>query len=135
MVLYFLLLFEALSCIPFPIDKQAFKFDFTNDSDGDLFIIVDLLPNDDRISPGSDYQLLQSHESGIYASHPWQMIVKDSMYLYILDSHEIVFLKDVGTHTVNEKQIAQITDEMILSVLTVYHKDLVPGTNRSFSYP
>lgn len=136
-IVLFLLLFAfvVLSCIPIAEDKQAYRLDFSNNSDIALFVIVDLVPDDGIISSGSYYQKVLPHQSGIYANHPWQTIVKDSMSLYILDATEIVFFKEVGMHTVEEAQIDLISKEMVLSVLTVHHKDLVPGTNRSFSYP
>ena len=99
-------------------------------------VVKDFDTQDERVSPGSDFETMRPKQHGITASHAWQTIISDSLHLYVINPEDLK--EDFGSRGVlNESQAIMIKDDIILKVFTIHHNDVVPGTEVSFifNYP
>ena len=61
---------------------------------------------------------------------PWYDVVKDSMYLYVIDESKIHLSIERGF---TQENAEELTPDMVLARFTVYHQDLY--SQYSVSYP
>ena len=127
-IFFLALILLCLACGPIDI-KYRFRFD--NNSEKDIYIIFDLNPNDEMISTGSlCYYVIASNYKYIYNNRPWDTVVKDSTYMYVIDANMIHLPCD----RLSEENVELITPQMILARKTVFHSQLT-DKHFSISYP
>ena len=105
------------SCGAFDRD---YKFYFYNHSSRDISIIIDLNAKDEIISYGSWAETIgASTYRSVNAYKSWDKVVKDSMHIYVMDAEQILLPNDY----LSEDLIEKIEPEMILTRMTVTHRD------------
>lgn len=118
------------SCIP--LGSVHYRFKFVNNSEKDVYIVVDTNTDDECISSGSLYDYVFANNwRFIENKRPWAEIIKDSAYVYVLDASLIDLLPLEVFLSVDKCET--ITQEMILDRITVHHKDA--STMFTLSYP
>ena len=84
--LLLLLLASSLlvSCVLFA--DQIYSFDFTNNTDESIGLIVDFSPKDNTITKGSYYvkEIIPGKKVSVDNDDSWDRMVKDSMHFYIV---------------------------------------------------
>ena len=122
------------SCVG-PID-HTYEFKFFNNSEKDIYIVVDTAPLDEVITIKSVCWYCRANKWRYIEDRqtPWDEIVKDSIYLYIIDASMIKLSTERGF---TQDDADRITPEMLLSIITLYHSETVNGHHRIFSvyYP
>ena len=98
--------------------QKIYTFGFTNNSDKDIWLIVDLYPEDKVITPGSYAMFFDAH-SGPYPvrrkDEPYEAVAKDSIHLYILDRgalHNNIDMED-------EEKVSAIDEDYFLALITI----------------
>ena len=98
--------------------QKIYTFGFTNSSDKDIWLIVDLYPEDKVITPGSYAKFFAAH-SGPYPvdrkDEPYEAVAKDSIHLYILDRgalHNNIDMED-------EEKVSAIDEDYFLALITI----------------
>ena len=119
-----------LSCFPLVMDLKYF-FKFYNNSDEDVYVIIDMEPQDEIINVGSEVDWCGANSfQSIINKKPWYEVVKDSMYLYVIDESKIELSTMLGF---TQENAEILTSDMILSRFTIYHQDLY--SRYTVSYP
>ncbi len=119
-----------LSCFPLVMDLKYF-FKFYNNSDEDVYVIIDMEPQDEIINVGSEVDWCGANSfQSIINKKPWYEVVKDSMYLYVIDESKIELSTMLGF---TQENAEILTSDMILSRFTIYHQDLY--SQYTVSYP
>lgn len=117
------------SCIHF-VEIYSF-FRFYNNSDEDVYVIIDMEPQDEIINVGSEVDWCGANSFlNIINKKPWYEVVKDSMYLYVIDESKIELSTMLGF---TQENAEILTSDMILSRFTIYHQDLY--SQYTVSYP
>lgn len=130
---FILLLFFSvllmISCVGWTL---RYRFKFMNNSDKDIYIVIDTKTDNQSISPRSFYDFVFANNwRYIDNKRPWDEIIKDSAYIYILDA-SLIDLHPLEQY-LSEEKCKYITQEMIMGRMTVYHEDFI--TMNTLSYP
>ena len=119
------------SCAPYG-GQLRYRFKFMNNTDKDIYIVIDTKTESQSISPGSFYDIVVANKFRyVDNKRPWGEIIKDSAYIYILDTSLIDLLP--LEESLSAERCNSITQEMILGRITVYHEDFL--TMNTLSYP
>ena len=111
---------------------MRYRFKFINNSDKNIYIVIDCITDDQSITPGSLYDYVYANNWRYVDSlTPWADIIKDSAYIYVLDASLINLLPLEEILTADKCET--ITQEMILDRITVHHEDA--STIFTLSYP
>ena len=90
--LLFVAVILSSSCAPYG-GQLRYRFKFINNSDKDLYIIVDNKTDEPEISPESIYDFVYANNwKYIENKKPWTEVIKDDAYVYILDASLINLL-------------------------------------------
>lgn len=102
--------------------RRAYFFCFQNDSEFNLYIIIDTCTQDNDITLGSYYRWIPANaEIGVESKNPWSERIKDSAYIYVVDADKISFPWGSGTLSREDKNL--ITPDVVLDSIVVYHSD------------
>lgn len=119
------------SCAPYG-GQLRYRFKFMNNTDKDIYIVIDTKTDNQSISPRSFYDFVFANNwRYIDNKRPWDEIIKDSAYIYILDA-SLIDLHPLEQY-LSEEKCKYITQEMIMGRMTVYHEDFI--TMNTLSYP
>ena len=119
------------SCAPYG-GHVRYRFKFINNSDKDIYIVIDNIMEDQCISPGSLYDFIYANNwKYIDNKIPWAETIKDSAYVYILDATLINLLPLEDYLSVNKCET--ISQDMILDRITVHHEETL--TLFTLKYP
>ena len=119
------------SCKPYG-GQLRYRFKFINNSDKNIYIVIDCITDDQSISPGSLYDYVFANNWRYVDSlTPWADIIKDSAFIYVLDA-SLIDLLPLEKYLTEDK-CETITQEMKLDRITVHHKDA--STIFTLSYP
>lgn len=134
--LFFLLLVNCIlvSCDPFGWDIVRYGFWFSNDSEKNVFLIVDFNSKDDILSLGSEsYHINSEHQLSIDSKKPWKEIIVDSIHLYVIDA-SLSELPWNGGHILTQEEINSIVPESVLARIPLFHENVVIN-NYEVHYP
>ena len=113
----------------------VYRFKLYNNTDKDIYIIIDTKPQDEVITIQSECWYCQAKNWRYIDNRhtPWDEIVKDSIHLYILDASMI----DLPRDYLSPENAERITQNMLLSRITLYHSQTVVGHHGIFTvnYP
>ncbi len=119
------------SCVPYG-GHLRYRFKFMNNSDKDIYIVIDTKADNQSISPGCFYDYVSAKKwRYVDNKKPWAEIIKDSAYVYILDASLIDLLP--LEESLSAERCNSITQEMIMGRITVYHENFL--TMNTLSYP
>lgn len=111
----------ALLCMSNGMDV-VYGFEIQNNSDYDIYVVVDCENADNTITAGSKVLKISSgQENFVETEAKPDRVVKDSLHLYIFDTQKI-HLQDNTDLT--EKDIGSIAEGDILDVITVTLDDI-----------
>lgn len=133
--LLFCLLFISASCrypIYFLGARRDFPFMFYNNSNKDVYVVVDSNIFDEEITAGSICKFVFANSARYVGSEtPWGEIIKDSAYLYVIDASNIDLSQ---VYYLSQYQCKQITQDMILGIKTIYHEETVYDGNKPYIF-
>ena len=119
-------------------DRWTWSFKFYNNSDQDVYFIIDFNTQDQVLTPDVNISW------AIYTkAHNWipvdsghtrcEVIITDAADIYVVDATKID--PSLRKHSILEdKTLAGITEDMFLYKTRVYHSDFIPNYP-SFYYP
>ena len=123
--------------------EHYWPFRFWNNTQAEIAIIIDLNPEDIVITQNSEaYHIRPNDYMEVLGGtgkqdRKWSQIVKDSIHIYVLDAsfYDIPSAPLFGP--VSKDIIDSITEDMILSRMTLLHSDFVDDDKRipTFYYP
>jgi hypothetical protein len=117
------ILLMIVSCAPYG-GTLVYRFKFFNNSSRDIYIIIDNNTKDNIISAGSICDFVYANAwCYIDSGTPWSNIIKDSAYVYVIDTDLFDFDLTYETRVLSQEKCNSITNEMILDRITVYNKD------------
>lgn len=120
------------SCNPPLGATRRFVFKFANNSDTDIYIVVDNNPSDDIITTGSRCFFIYAGNCYFVDSEiPWGDIIKESAYIYVIDASLAKFSQ--GSF-LSLEECGAISQDMILDRITVYHEDFLKMFTVSYPY-
>ena len=114
-ILVILILFLLVSSCG-PIDIR-WSQQCINNSDKPVYFIVDLCPQDNVITPGSDWEDAKPHDVAIFTVPEkgyWKKIMKDSIHFYVLDKEKI----ELQGKPITKKHVSLIKEEYNLGRIT-----------------
>jgi len=112
--------------------KVVYFFKFVNNSDKDIYVIIDTEPQDEVITVQSwVYYCYANEERRIVSNHSWSEVVKDSIHVYVIDASKIHLSTEYG---VAQENIERITPDMVLAKKTMFHYNFSHSNVRVF-YP
>ncbi len=110
-------------------DRYFNYFDFVNNSGDYIYIIIDTNTSDDIISVGSICESIFPYKTKrVETKEPWNTIVKDSIYVYVIDGSLI----DLPIDNLSLENAERITPEMVLARKTMYHPQSCNGPTLCF---
>ena len=132
---YFLILIVMIvvsSCAPYG-GQLRYRFKFINNSDKDIYIVIDNTASPQHISSGSLYDYVYANNwKYIDNKNPWDEIISEAASVYILDA-SLIDLLPLESFLSADKCEA-ISQEMILDKITVHHEDFLEQSP-TLSYP
>lgn len=107
-----------------------YRFAFYNNSNEDIYIILDNNTIDDAITIGSMCHYIQpGHFKYIDSREPWDTVIKDSIHIYVLDATKI----QLPTAHLSQENAECISPEMVLTRKTLFNSQT--HEKFSLSYP
>ena len=123
----------SFKCVP---DKRVYSFRFFNNSEDNVYVVVDLIPEDEHITIGSEVWY-SSASSWRYIDNekPWREIVNSSLTLYIINASRIDLSCDVRSGGLSVESQVQIIPEMILWEIVLSCQDFRSDNMIDVNYP
>lgn len=117
-------------------DKRVYSFRFFNNSEDNVYVIVDLIPEDEHITIGSEVWY-SSASSWRYIDNekPWREIVNSSLTLYIINASRIDLSCDVRSGGLSVESQVQIIPEMVLWEIVLSCQDFRSDNMIDVNYP
>ena len=111
-----------------------YYFVFNNESQYDVYIIIDTNTQDGAISAGSLCYYCQ-HDDWMFVdnSRPWFNLIRDSAYIYVVDASKINLPHGQLYGQLTMQNQEKLKPEMILDIITIYNRDLQKGYTVYFS--
>ena len=99
--------------------RVGYSWVFINNSNREIYIVLDTDACNGVITEGNMCAAyVHAHsERNVYAQKPWSTIVKDSMYVYVIDGSLI----DLPINDLSPENAERITPEMVLARKTIYN--------------
>lgn len=102
--------------------------------------ILDLFPEDDDITEGSQFECYSldsksnTIEVAFYEDQKWTKVIKDSAHIYILDP-EMATIELFKNHEVTRERIEKLPSESIIARMTIYNNQIKRGGTAIITYP
>ena len=126
------------SCFIPAAPDWTYSFRFYNNSDQDVYFILDFNAQDQVLTPDVNISWAIYTKAHVWipvdSGHTrWEDIITDAADIYVVDATKID--PSLRKHRIHEdKTLAGITEDMFLYKTIVYHSDFIP-TYPSFYYP
>lgn len=106
-----------------------------NQSNNDVYMVVDLNPIDDVITSGSEVVKVSSKSKNqVYRLSHFGYSVKDSMHVYLLDAQRVDSKCPIQSYYIKESHISNIESDMILLRMTIL-QSVLWGDYYTLTYP